>query len=205
MERSPDQPHSKYPHVYPIVRIDTPFGHSDPTQNIIVVKVLTSQSDAETEVSRLGQVNADKSCLYFWCTSTLVEHRAGGSAESRWVIRYAEQKDKKEVSLIRATLLPGDHLYHYEENIGLNRIAPNDKPACRGAVQSYWLRIGIAEQMQQARPVSLGEIGPIRSIRRCPARTTTPRCRYRTSRIRNRKSRCSMSGRTLLVPRTRCR
>jgi hypothetical protein len=37
-----------------------------------VVKVLTSQSDAEAEVLRLSEVNADKSCLYFYCTSKLI-------------------------------------------------------------------------------------------------------------------------------------
>jgi len=73
MQRAPDRPHSKYPHVYPIVRIDTPIDQTDPTQKITVVKVLTSQSDAEAEVSRLSHVNADKSCLYFYCTSRLIE------------------------------------------------------------------------------------------------------------------------------------
>jgi hypothetical protein len=73
MERAPDTPHSKYPHVYPIVRIDTPIDQTDPTQKITVVKVLTSQSDAEAEVSRLSQVNAHKSCLYFYCTCRLIE------------------------------------------------------------------------------------------------------------------------------------
>jgi hypothetical protein len=70
MERAPDTPHSKYPHVYPIVRIDTPIDQTDPTQKI-TIKILTSQSDA-AEVSRLSQVNADKSCLYFYCTSRLI-------------------------------------------------------------------------------------------------------------------------------------
>jgi hypothetical protein len=73
MELAPDTPHSKYPHVYPIVRIDTPIDQTDPTQRITVVKVLTSQSGAEAEVSRLSQVNADKSCLYFYCASRLIE------------------------------------------------------------------------------------------------------------------------------------
>jgi hypothetical protein len=73
MERAPDTPHSKHPHVYPIVRIDTPIDQTDPTKTITVVKVLTSQSDAEAEVSRLSQVNAEKSCRYFYCTSRLVD------------------------------------------------------------------------------------------------------------------------------------
>ena len=73
MERALDTPHSKYLHVYPIVRVDTPIDQSDPMQKITVVKVLTSQPDAEAEVSRLNKVNADKSCLYFYCTSRLIE------------------------------------------------------------------------------------------------------------------------------------
>ena len=73
MQRAPDQPHSKYPHVYPIVRIDIPIDQTDPTQKITVVKVLTSQSEAEDEVSRLSEVNANKKCVHFYCTSRLIE------------------------------------------------------------------------------------------------------------------------------------
>lgn len=65
MQRAPDRPHSKYRHVYPIVRIDTPFDPVYPTNTVTVVRVLTSQTSAETEVSRLNQINADKSCAYF--------------------------------------------------------------------------------------------------------------------------------------------
>jgi len=73
MERAPDRPHSKYPHVYPIVRINTPIDQPHPTNTITVVKVLTSQGAADAEVSRLNQINAGKSCTYFWCTSRLIE------------------------------------------------------------------------------------------------------------------------------------
>jgi len=73
MLRAPDQPHSKYPHVYPIVRINTPFDQAYPTNTATVVKVLTSQAAAEAEVTRLNQINADKSCTYFYCTSKLIE------------------------------------------------------------------------------------------------------------------------------------
>ena len=73
MQRAPSRPHSKYSHVYPIVRIDPPIDNTDPTHKIMAVKVLTSQSDAEAEVSRLSEINADKSCRYFYCTSRLIE------------------------------------------------------------------------------------------------------------------------------------
>ena len=68
VERAPDRPHSKSKHVYPIVRIDMPFDHAHPTNTVTVVKVLTSQTAAEKEVSRLNEINADKSCVYFYCT-----------------------------------------------------------------------------------------------------------------------------------------
>ena len=32
-----------------------------------------SQGEAETEVSRLNQVNAGKRCVYLYCTSRLIE------------------------------------------------------------------------------------------------------------------------------------
>jgi len=73
MRRAPDLPHSKYQHVYPIVRIDTPLQQSAPEDKITVVKVLTSQGAAEAEVSRLNQINVEKSCTYFYCTSRLIE------------------------------------------------------------------------------------------------------------------------------------
>jgi hypothetical protein len=76
VERAPDQPHSKFKHVYPIVRIDMPFNKTDPTNTVMVVTVLTSQTDAEKEVSRLNQINADNSCVYFYCTSRLIEQNA---------------------------------------------------------------------------------------------------------------------------------
>jgi hypothetical protein len=72
MQRAPDRPHSKHRHVYPILRIDKPFDEAYPTNTLSVVKVLTSQTAAETEVSRLNTINANKSCVYFYDTSRLV-------------------------------------------------------------------------------------------------------------------------------------
>jgi hypothetical protein len=73
MNRAPDRSRSKYRHVYPIVRIDKPFNEAHPTNTLSVVKVLTSQAAAETEVSRLNAINANKRCVYFYDTSRLVE------------------------------------------------------------------------------------------------------------------------------------
>jgi hypothetical protein len=79
MRRAPDRPHSKYEHVYPIVRIDLPLDSPDPTNKVTVAKVLTSQAAAENEAARLNQINADKSCVYFYCTSRLIEQSANSA------------------------------------------------------------------------------------------------------------------------------
>jgi len=49
-----------------------------PTNTLAVVKVLTSQADAEMEVARLNKLNAGKSSFYLYCTSRLIEQ--GGDA-----------------------------------------------------------------------------------------------------------------------------
>ena len=81
VSRAPDQPHSRFRHVYPILRIDVPFDQSHPSNTVSVVKVLMSQADAEGEVSRLNQLNGDKGCVYLYCTSRLVEESADSPTE----------------------------------------------------------------------------------------------------------------------------
>lgn len=76
MERAPDRLHSKYKHLYPIARIDTPFDQADPTNTVTLVRVLISHEAAQIEVSRLNRINADKSCTYFYCTRRLIEQSA---------------------------------------------------------------------------------------------------------------------------------
>jgi hypothetical protein len=76
--RVPDQQHSKFEHVYSIARVDTPFNQENPTNTVAVVKVLSSQADAEVEIARLNELNADKSCVYFYCTSRLVKEPPSG-------------------------------------------------------------------------------------------------------------------------------
>jgi hypothetical protein len=73
IQRAPDRPHAKCEHVYPIVRIDLPLDERTLTHKVTVVKVLTSQGAADTEASRLNQLNGDKHCVYFYCTSRLIE------------------------------------------------------------------------------------------------------------------------------------
>ena len=50
MERTPDRPHFRYKHVFPIVRIDIPFDQDYPTNTLTVVRVLAAQPQAEAEV-----------------------------------------------------------------------------------------------------------------------------------------------------------
>jgi hypothetical protein len=55
-------------HVYAIVR----FDRSLEQQNSFTVKeIVRTEEDAESEVKRLNEVNADKDCTYFWQTTRL--------------------------------------------------------------------------------------------------------------------------------------
>jgi hypothetical protein len=56
-----DKPHSKYSHVYAIVRFDSQVSLED---SATVVKVLSSRVLAEQEASRLREVNKGKHCIY---------------------------------------------------------------------------------------------------------------------------------------------
>jgi hypothetical protein len=68
-----DNPHSKFPHVYAVVRLDLPFDESCPSNSVSVVKVARAKEAAETEVSRLNRINADRNCTYVCCTSRLID------------------------------------------------------------------------------------------------------------------------------------
>ena len=56
--------HSKYRHVYAVVRIDFPVNVEEPSHSFSVVKVFGSKETAEHESERLNFVNADKRCAY---------------------------------------------------------------------------------------------------------------------------------------------
>jgi hypothetical protein len=68
-----DKPHSKFPHVYAVVRIDVPLDDDNPGNGISVVKVARSKAAAEAELSRLNNINADKNCVYVCCISRLID------------------------------------------------------------------------------------------------------------------------------------
>jgi hypothetical protein len=67
-----ETPHSKYPHVHAIVRIDLPVSEDNPENSVSVVKVHASKVEAEKEVTRLRDLNRDKGCLYHVYTTRMI-------------------------------------------------------------------------------------------------------------------------------------
>jgi len=59
-----DQKHSKYRHVYAVVRIDLPVNLAQPKSSFQVLKVFASKEAAEHETERLNTINAGKRCSY---------------------------------------------------------------------------------------------------------------------------------------------
>jgi hypothetical protein len=68
-----DKAHSKYPHVYAIVRFDSFVDPSNLEHIATVVKVLASRVLAEKEASRLREVNKEKQCIYTVQTTRFVD------------------------------------------------------------------------------------------------------------------------------------
>jgi len=66
-----DKPHSKYQHVYAIVRFDS--YATDLENTATVVKVMASRAEAEKEASRLREVNKGKRCAYRVQTTRFVD------------------------------------------------------------------------------------------------------------------------------------
>jgi hypothetical protein len=56
--------HSKYAHVFAIVRFDLPITDSNLEQRTSVVKVLPTQTSAESEALRLNELNDAEGCKY---------------------------------------------------------------------------------------------------------------------------------------------
>jgi hypothetical protein len=66
-------PHSKFRHVYAVVRIDTPVDNANPENSVSVVKVLAPERDANQEATRLNELNGKKGCVYVVFTSRMVD------------------------------------------------------------------------------------------------------------------------------------
>ena len=64
-------PHSKFIHVYAVVRIDLPVDPDKPDNSIGVVKVFSTNGLAEQEASRLSRINEGKGCRYVVYTTRL--------------------------------------------------------------------------------------------------------------------------------------
>lgn len=67
-----DRSHSKFLHVYPILRIDLPFNETSPGNSIAVPKVFTSLKVAEQEAERLNALNGNKGSVYVVIASRLI-------------------------------------------------------------------------------------------------------------------------------------
>ena len=68
-----EKKHSKYLHVYAVVRVDHPINLDYPGNSISVVKVFASKEAAGRDADRLNTVNADKHCAYYTFTTRMVE------------------------------------------------------------------------------------------------------------------------------------
>jgi hypothetical protein len=79
-------PHSKFDHVFAIIRLETdPAGEAGIDASVVTVtKVVLSMEAAEQEVERLNKINAGKGCLYFWQITRLeTADRAGPEVQRR--------------------------------------------------------------------------------------------------------------------------
>jgi len=72
MTAATEMPHSKYPHVYAVVRFDMDVPPTSIEHSATVVKVLSSLEFAEEEAARLRQVNKGKNCTYVVQTTRVV-------------------------------------------------------------------------------------------------------------------------------------
>src|ERR1700733_6344096 len=57
-----EKPHSKFRHLYAVLRIDLPVSRENPENSISVIKVFHSMMSAEQEVDRLNKVNSERGC-----------------------------------------------------------------------------------------------------------------------------------------------
>ena len=65
-------PHSKFRHVYAIVRIDESAEPDVPLEEKInITKVPWTEQDADLEVERLTHLNASRGCRYVWLLTRL--------------------------------------------------------------------------------------------------------------------------------------
>ena len=66
-----NQPHSKYAHLYVVLRLDPDM--IEPEHQIAVTKVFRSELDANEEVERLNALNGGKGARYLMRVGRLIE------------------------------------------------------------------------------------------------------------------------------------
>jgi hypothetical protein len=59
-----DTPHSKYAHLYALLRYDEPVDRNNWQDAVTVVKVFTDRAAAEGEAKRLATINDKSKCIY---------------------------------------------------------------------------------------------------------------------------------------------
>jgi hypothetical protein len=59
-------PHSRYRHVFVIMRVDRSLPTNDVEECVKVKKVVMDQRYAEQEVERLNSLSGDKDTEYYW-------------------------------------------------------------------------------------------------------------------------------------------
>ncbi len=72
-DMSIDKPHSKYLHMFAVVRYDLPISPNHPQNSISVVKTFSTRALAEEEADRLRAANEAKGCTYEVQTTRFVK------------------------------------------------------------------------------------------------------------------------------------
>jgi hypothetical protein len=67
-----DKPHSKYQHLFAVLRYDLPIDGTNWQRAVSVVKAFTNRDDADAEVQRLCLVNDASKSIYEVQTTRLV-------------------------------------------------------------------------------------------------------------------------------------
>jgi hypothetical protein len=69
-----DQPHSKYRHVYVIVRVELDFDREHPDNSVSVTRVFDKEEDAASEIVRMNKLNGSKGYRYLVCVGRADGH-----------------------------------------------------------------------------------------------------------------------------------
>ena len=64
LRKATELPHSKFQHVYVVLRFDFPLDTNEPSNAVSAVKVFASRERADEEATRLNRLNQDKQCWY---------------------------------------------------------------------------------------------------------------------------------------------